>query len=401
MNIERTADGLEARLRPRGIGRFFSAGFLAVWLCGWAAGETIVLWFLVTGALALLTGRPPEPGRAPLEPTLALVAGCFLLFWLAFWTVGGVLAIRQLLRLLWSEDRVVAGDDALEIHRRLGPFRSTTRIARADLLGIEAIPRRSRLVAETARGLEELTNLGTDEERASVVAAVRGEFGLDGSQEASESSIVLPTGWVETLDVEGQPVLVKDPSVRRAQARVAWMATAAMSALAAAGVRKTVDHPEWAGLAGLLAGAAALLAWGAWRLTMTRPEWRLGSARLTLCRRESRDAEDLFEGVALELIESTDSDGDVWYTLNAVGGPPAEASPPLTDRKTRRMIAHVMGDPVTPRRLGAWIAQRAGLRFDNQATPGHRNEMWAEAIARLESSGRFGRFIASRLPRSG
>ena len=83
------------RLRPRGIGRFFSAGFLGLWLCGWAAGEAIVLWLLIQGAAALLTGRPPEPGRAPLDPAIALVAGLFMIFWLAFWTAGGALAMRQ------------------------------------------------------------------------------------------------------------------------------------------------------------------------------------------------------------------------------------------------------------------------------------------------------------------
>jgi len=82
MTPERPAEGLVLRLKPRGIVRFISSAFLGVWLCGWAVGETFVLWMLLTGALSLLTGRPPEPGREPLQLGPTLVVGAFLLVWL-------------------------------------------------------------------------------------------------------------------------------------------------------------------------------------------------------------------------------------------------------------------------------------------------------------------------------
>ena len=54
---ERTERGFEARLQPRGAGRLFGAAFLLVWLCGWLAGESVALWFLVRGAFALVLPR--------------------------------------------------------------------------------------------------------------------------------------------------------------------------------------------------------------------------------------------------------------------------------------------------------------------------------------------------------
>src|SRR6476659_2825194 len=86
MRIERTADGWTVDLRSVGIGRFIGAAFLAVWLTGWAIGETFALWILTRGAWALFTGRPPGAGHNPLTLAVALPVGLFLLFWLTLWT---------------------------------------------------------------------------------------------------------------------------------------------------------------------------------------------------------------------------------------------------------------------------------------------------------------------------
>src|SRR5258706_5143893 len=86
------------RLRPGGLGRVFTGGFLAVWLTGWAFGECFALWILIQGAYSLLTGRPLDAhhhGPPPLRPALA--AGAVLLFLLSFLTLGGVFRLRQLL----------------------------------------------------------------------------------------------------------------------------------------------------------------------------------------------------------------------------------------------------------------------------------------------------------------
>src|SRR5688572_29775272 len=161
MQIQRTFHGLEVELRSRGIGRFFSAGFLFVWLVGWVLGETVVVWILFVGGRALLTGMPPAPGRAPLDIAPALVMGVFLLGWLALWTLGGWLAAREFMRLLWSRDRLLVNRDALEVMQRVGFLSDARRFASTELRRIYRREAGTVLVAETSNDSFELTRLGT------------------------------------------------------------------------------------------------------------------------------------------------------------------------------------------------------------------------------------------------
>ena len=60
--------------------RFAGAGFLTIWLCGWAAG-----WFFAARAVVL--------GQVN---SFALV---FVLVWLAFWTLAGVVVVLKLVEM--------------------------------------------------------------------------------------------------------------------------------------------------------------------------------------------------------------------------------------------------------------------------------------------------------------
>ena len=102
--------------------------FLSIWLCGWAVGETFAVYALTKGTPRLNEGR------------LAITA--FLLLWVSIWTLGGLFAMEE-----------------LHIHRRLGPFRRTTAIARTNLKRITTLRRRPRLVAQTSSRAVEITAL--------------------------------------------------------------------------------------------------------------------------------------------------------------------------------------------------------------------------------------------------
>lgn len=394
MILERTHQGLEARIRPEGVGRFFSAGFLGFWLCGWVVGETFALFLLVRGAWALWTGEPPGENAEPLQLAPALAVGLFLLFWLTFWTFGGVMAMRELLRLLWSEVRLVAGPD-LTIHERIGPFRSMKVIARSDLRRIYSIQRKCRLVAETTSGTLDLATVPREPDRESIEKALRGELRLEdpADQGGTPGSVVqLPEGWTEIVDAEGGVALVGDPAVRKKQARFTWTLAAGVLSVALLMISRMAGHPEWWAMAAMVSAAAAGLLWGAWRLANTRLEWRLGHGTLTLRRRTRAVARDLFDAASLELVETSDSDGDPWFTLKAV----ARAT---NQEPRRRRIASAMDDPSVPRRLGAWLAAKTRLPLDDQVGRSARPQQIVDLITQLEASGRFGRWIARRLPR--
>ena len=109
MTTDRTPEGIETTLSVTGFGRFLGAAFIGVWLTFWAVGEAFALWLLAKGAWALLTGEPPEPGRSPLSAEEALPIGLFLLIWGSFWTLGGIFAGREFLRLLFGRDTSAPG----------------------------------------------------------------------------------------------------------------------------------------------------------------------------------------------------------------------------------------------------------------------------------------------------
>ena len=373
MPLERTAAGLEATLRPKGVARLAAAGFLSVWLCGWAAGETFAVYMLRNAPRTLNEGR--------------LVVTAFFLVWVSFWTLGGLFALREWLRLLWSEDRVVVDPEALRIHRRLGPFRWTTTLTRSDVQRIYTLPRRSRLLAQTSDKTVEITALAGRVECEALARDLRealrlGETSPDGATPAGP-----PQGWTEVVDADGRLAVVQEPATRAMQAKIAWALASLLAVPTLLLSSRILDQPRWGALAAMLAAATVMSAWGAWRLSTTRLEWRLGSGRLSLRRRSGSGAIDLFEAGSLELVERTHSHGDSWFTLDAVavGG------------ATRRRIAQSVAGPFIPRRLGTWLSGRASVRFDDRTTEAGRAQDLDAALAQLEASGRLGRWMAGKL----
>jgi hypothetical protein len=377
-------------LRPHGFARFIGAPFLVVWLCGWAVAEGFALWVLTAGAIALLTGTPPGPGRQVLELGPALTMGAFLVFWLTIWTIGGYAAIRELLRILWSRDVIDADPAGIRVRHQLGPFRWTVEIPRATLFRIYLVPRGKSLCADTGTGPLVLSSLGSPLERSQIAAALRTELGVP--EEPSPDVASLPDGWQEILTPEGEQALVKDLSVRQKHVYVALGFTFASAVFALTFGALCRHDPKMIGLTVMACTATAGLAWGTAHLARSRVEWRIGNGSLMRRRRVGTRLRDLEDISRLRLTQTSDSDGDVWYKLEAV---PVDAATPR--RFGNSVIERVVSDPAIPRRLGAWLAERAKIPLEDAATPQALKLDLDVTLARLRERGAIGRTVAGWL----
>ena len=391
------------RFRPRGAGRFGGAVFLSVWLCGWAVGEAFALAVLGGGVYSLVTGRAVMGAERPVEIGPAVGIGCFLLFWLALWTLGGVLAIRQLLHSVWAQDRLAPDREGLVRARRLGPLRFVRRLARTDIQRIYVQSfgaRPGALMADLGNGTTMLTDLGTPEERVDAVARLSAALGLPADTSAPQAG--LTESWQQIIGPRGKPVLVPNLRTRRREAVVvAALALVAWSAVVLLALG-SLRHPgQWA-ITAMVAVAAAWLARQALWLHRGRKEWRIEPGRLVLQRRVGNAVTELREARALELVEVSGGDGDTAYELNAI----ELATPPGAPRgRARRgdvviQIERALHDPTEPRRLGLWLSQQAGVplhdRVPDQAS---RQAEICRLRDQLAGSGKFGRLAARLLDR--
>ncbi|MCU0224481.1 MAG: hypothetical protein MUF27_10520 [Acidobacteria bacterium] len=400
MILERSAEGLTARLAPRGAGRFAGAGFLAVWLAFWAVGEAFAIAFLARGAWWLLTGRPIGTGGGGPGWGSALALGAFLSVWLAFWTLGGVLAGRELLRLLWSEHRLIAGPRGLERRERIGPFVSRRLIPRGTPLRLYLLERPGALMADAAGERIELTRLGSPAEREELRRALATELVLPEEPAEADEPAELPRGWELRIDPEGGRVLVRDLDARRKQA----VTMAVLTALAGAGTTALAIASRTDDGALVPAAMAAALttgfAWLQFRLARTHLEWRLESGRLALRRRGPAGATELFAAGSLEIAESRDDDGDAWYELVALAPGAAAEGAAVTrprSRRERRTVLREIHDPGAVRALGAWLARETQLPLADRTTREARSRDLAALKQQLAASGRFGAWVARQL----
>jgi hypothetical protein len=417
MTMERTIEGRELRLASRGAGRFVSAGFLAFWLCGWAVGETIVLWLLVKGAIALLTGQPPDPGREPLEVGPAVMVGTFLLLWITLWTFGGIAAITEFLRLVWGEDRILVSGGRLTVTRVRGPFRSRRVFERSDIRSIPLVGRTNRLTVETRHGRIELSSLGSPSERIEGASALRAELNL--SAEPAETPGALPPAWEEVITPEGERALVPNRGTRRIQARVAGGVAMVLAIVAFVLGRESLQRWDLAVPSVIALAFAAAAGAGALWLARGRMEWRIGGGRITLRKRMGTKVRDVFEARRLRLESTNDSDGDTWYALYALadGGatlPPSGSDVPTTapalvrwstsPPKHSKTIARLMDDAESVRDLGRWLSRVADIPLEDHSTSEAQAADLAQLRVQLEQSGRFGKWAAKvidRLEQSG
>jgi hypothetical protein len=405
MISEAKSEDLVMRFRPRGFGRFVGAAFLSVWLCGWAGAEALALFVIGYGIYWLVTGRPAfgSDQAIPLGPVLAV--GCFLLVWLAFWTLGGIMAIRELLRSVWAEDRLILDRERLIRLHRLGPFVSTRRLPRSEIRRVfvqEFGGKPGSMVAQLGAGATELTDLGTPEERATAARQLRAALGLaDESQPAWPA--VVSQGWQETIGPRGETLLVPNLRTRRKQALVVSLIALVVWTVALLLAVQSLRQPNLWILGAVIGAGGAWLGRQALWLHRGRKEWRIEPGKLVFQRRFGADVTELMSARALELTESSDSEGDRSYELRAI-----ELAPPpynLRDRtgKVREhlQIDRAISDPTDPLCLGLWLSQRASVPFHNRVPDEAARQ--AERVRlreQLVRSGKFGRFVVRLVDRS-
>ncbi|TMQ64938.1 MAG: hypothetical protein E6K79_06225 [Candidatus Eisenbacteria bacterium] len=395
---ERVTEGWQVRLKSCGPMRYVSAAFLLFWLCGWAIGEGVALTFLAKGILALMNGAPFEEGRSPLQLGPALAAGGFLLLWLSLWTLGGIMAIGEVLRLLWGEDRLIVNAGGLTIVRCRGPFRSRREIPRDLLRRIVIDSPSGPVVAETPQGRIEITRLGTNEEREESAAALRSELGIREDAPRTDP-VALPKGWAEVITPEGERAVTVDAATKRLRVRVVALAALAAGALAYGLVMESLHRVEVLPVAIIAVAGTVGVSWLTVWLARGRMEWRIGRGSLTLRRRFGSTIKDVFEGRRLELVVSRDSDSDEWIALEALGEGAAESRPEQWTRvssKNRRRITSVLRDPSVPRLLGAWLSKAAGVPLEDRTRREARQAEITLTLDQLEKSGPVGR-VAARL----
>jgi len=379
--------------RSRGWTRFIPAAFLAIWLCAWAVGEALALNVLALGARACLRGDSPWPGhRVPEGPSLVPVC-IFLLLWLTLWTLGGWAALRELLRLLWGEDRVTVGQGHLVSERRRGPFTSTRSFELAEVSGFRVRLGRSRaLVMDHRSGSRELTRMGNPETLQEAAQRLRAVCREGGLQAVSETE--LPPDWLQEYTQDNGTVLVRHPRLRARSGRVVT-ALAVVALILEVPLALGAGHSMGLLSLSLLTGIAFLgFTAGAIWLRLGRMEWCLEPGRMLLFRRFGSRLEPRFEARGLALVEARDSDGDPSVELLGLREPGNWRE---ADRRCRCLIHREFADLERAARLGRWLAKRCGLPLEDRTTPERQNQLTAESLADLNASGRLGRWLAEHL----
>jgi hypothetical protein len=358
--------GSVASLRPEGVMRFVGALFLLFWLTGWAVAEVVglvvlgmtiaALWHGLMGSTALfgLLDQFPalesatRPAADRFDGAVAAIVILFILVWVLFWTVGGLAATSHFARSVAGEDRFELTASGFSLVRRAGPFHRTRRFDRSAVRRLRVRGRDQMLVADTARGVEVLTEFGTSEERKSVRQWLAAHLHLP--EERLPANDEPPPGWSMRPEGEGLVLMRHDARTRRSQIAIMWILTG-VAGLALIFALQT---------AGVLAAPTALmsvvtlpLAVGATWLTWGGTQWIVRERCLTVRRYFAAwRREDTFEHAVLEVEASVDGDGDENFRLL------------VRNARGSRTIASAVDDEAGVVDLGRWIAGRTRFRLE-------------------------------------
>jgi len=361
-----------AMFRPRRRVAALASSLLAVWLCVWVIGEAFAAGMLLAtlgvpagarilealGALGASVApgllarvawiEPPGPQSGPLGLT-------FVATWLAIWTLAGIVAAYQVMRLLSSEDHVAWDGSGLEVFRRVGPFRRRRAWRAAQIEHVSLSRSDHALLVHTPRATHALTEWGSKAERAAVRDEIRRV--LKSGVHTKAVGPLIPEGWTASPSGHEAMLLARDPAARRGQVAAAWLATVALGAAAVAAWQRgyldvSLGLGEGAGtlaalvFLGACVAGSAWLTWGGMRVLVRQGEIEFRSGPLM-----GRGAETL-KKPRLTVEHTTDEDGDDWFELQARTG----------DR--RRTIYRRMNEVESILQLARWIAGRTGAPLD-------------------------------------
>jgi hypothetical protein len=319
MELDESPGRLRAVLRARGVGRFFSAGFLLFWLSFWAVGEAVALAVVlgVIGArlapelMVRLFGSSPQ-----VSDEVAVPVGLFMLLWLTFWTLGGVAALHSLARQLWGRDELELSQDRLVLFTSAWPWRKLrelpARSVRALVQRNPWAPLRLELETETVQ----VTDLGSREERQALREALQRRLKLRGEPAPDETPREVPAGW-ECEKVPGHQLLLQRSRRIRRQQAIFCFALAGLVAVPA--LIDSADGRPTAGMP-ILAVLFSICAVGGHWLWQGEEQWLLGHGKGARIRRwAGREWRRTLDVCELVVERTADSDGDEHYRLFLFG----------------------------------------------------------------------------------
>ncbi|MFM7394468.1 MAG: hypothetical protein ACKO22_08935 [Cyanobium sp.] len=311
--------------------------------------------------------------------------GVFLLVWLSFWTIGGLIVLREVLSCFVSEDRLELASGDLLLLRRMGPFQRQRRLPLSAIRGLRVAEHSGvggALVADLDDRTLTLSDLGTEEERREAARQLQEALGPTAAAGQSLAPR-LPQGWACLSPSSlGPPLLVPEPGLRRRQALVMAAVTLVLLLVFAQLLQAALTRPSFWPLTLMVAVPTAAAVWGTLWLALGRMEWRLESRRMVLQRRFAGEVRERFEARALELPRLIDSDGDHTYDLWATdlrpagglaggtvgansggrGGGSGGGGGKIPANDSLLTSIH---DPAEPLQLGRWLAHRCAIPFDD------------------------------------
>jgi len=335
--------GTTTSLRPAGIGRYITAAFLLVWLGGWIVGEVFAIGMLGT-MFGSMTGLFSE--RLPAwSSDLATSGGAafviiFLLIWLTFWTIGGVVALTHVARSLAGEDVIGLSDTGFEIVRRVGPFRRRSSFERSAIRRLRVRPHDKAVVADTANGMRIVTTFGGSAERDALAHWLNRHLRLPDAATGTP-----PATWYVRTEGETSYLSKVGPGARLIRSVIAWALTAVAGGAWYASLGQAASLGS---LAALL--LTLLLAIGAAMSTFGRREWIVRPGELTFHKSFALwTVERTFRNAQLEVTHETDSDNDHHYKLV------------VFDADDRRTVHSQFHDSGEVEDLARWLATRTGF----------------------------------------